>query len=657
MAQRTFLDYDGLQRFLNNLKTIIPTKTSDITNDSGFLTSASSLDSSKLTGTIDIARLPKGALERLVTVANQTARFALTTSDVQLGDTVKQLDTGVMYIVTDETKLSSADGYTEYTAGSATSVPWSGVTGKPSSFTPSSHTHGNVTNDGKLPTASRALISDSSKNITVSSVSDTELGYLSGVTSAIQTQLNGKATDSGVVHLTGTESISGDKTFITGLNISNDDTSQSTPQIYLRNYKNSRSSTTLTGTQSINFNDKDNNGLGYLAFKVTSLGNTVFDLATLQTGDNNSTIYGGLSYIARTTSNDSFIPSKNNLVDLGSSSYKWNKIYSDDVVHTSGNESVSGTKSFNSDLNLNYASTDVDDIVNSVAGSATLDNFVHMTGNETVNGIKSFPDGVIANVTGSATSATNDGSGNVISTTYGKLGANNTWSGLNSYNQSIQITANFNIGAAPSSDVYGGFNFGNGTSNIGNVTARVSSAGTTYSRLYIGNKFTDGALDPNGTWKYAELRVGLRANGDRFIYTDCLWRSDLTPYDSNLNLGNSTNKWKTLNGINPGALSLATTDTSKINYFNGDITDKTGGANNKTFAVDGWITVIIPNVSGDFIAIDNSIGQTVSISGTGVGHSSIDISCPVRAGVQVTILCKCSGGSVLAAHTWCEGNV
>jgi len=138
-------------------------------------------------------------LERLVTVADQTARFALTTSDVQLGDTVKQLDTGVMYIVSDESKLSSNDGYTEYTAGSATSVPWSGVSGKPSSFTPSSHTHGSITNDGKLGTASRALVTDSSKKIAVSSVTSTELGYLSGVTSAIQTQLNGKS-DSGHTH-------------------------------------------------------------------------------------------------------------------------------------------------------------------------------------------------------------------------------------------------------------------------------------------------------------------------------------------------------------------------------------------------------------------------------------------------------------------------
>lgn len=105
-----------------------------------------SIDASKITsGTIDVARLPKGALERLVIVANQTARFALTTNDVQEGDTVKQTDTGVMYFVTDSTKLNSEAGYSIYTAGAATSVPWSGVSGKPSTFTPSSHTHSNIT--------------------------------------------------------------------------------------------------------------------------------------------------------------------------------------------------------------------------------------------------------------------------------------------------------------------------------------------------------------------------------------------------------------------------------------------------------------------------------------------------------------------------------
>lgn len=93
-----------------------------------------SLDASKLTGTIDIARLPKGALERLVIVANQAARYKLTTSDVQEGDTVKQEDTGVMYFVVDTSNLANENGYKVYTAGSATSVPWSGVTSKPSTL-------------------------------------------------------------------------------------------------------------------------------------------------------------------------------------------------------------------------------------------------------------------------------------------------------------------------------------------------------------------------------------------------------------------------------------------------------------------------------------------------------------------------------------------
>ena len=46
-------------------------------------------------------------------------------------------------------------------------------------------------------TASRALITNSSQKITVSSTTQTELGYLSGVTRNVQTQLNGKVDTSG----------------------------------------------------------------------------------------------------------------------------------------------------------------------------------------------------------------------------------------------------------------------------------------------------------------------------------------------------------------------------------------------------------------------------------------------------------------------------
>lgn len=52
-------------------------------------------------------------------------------------------------------------------------------------------------------TASRALISNSSGKVAVSDVTSTELSYLDGVTSNVQTQLNAKASDSAVVHKAG----------------------------------------------------------------------------------------------------------------------------------------------------------------------------------------------------------------------------------------------------------------------------------------------------------------------------------------------------------------------------------------------------------------------------------------------------------------------
>lgn len=110
---------------------------SDFGDNVTISTTLANFDASKIaSGTISIDRLPKAALERLVVVANDTARFALTTATAQSGDTVKVTSTGKMYLIKDESKLNSEDGYEPYTASRASSVPWSGVTGKPSTFTP-----------------------------------------------------------------------------------------------------------------------------------------------------------------------------------------------------------------------------------------------------------------------------------------------------------------------------------------------------------------------------------------------------------------------------------------------------------------------------------------------------------------------------------------
>lgn len=110
---------------------------SDFGSNVTISTTLANFDASKIaSGTISIDRLPKAALERLIVVADDTARFALTTATAQSGDTVKVTSTGKMYLIKDESKLSSEDGYEPYTASQASSVPWSGVTGKPSTFTP-----------------------------------------------------------------------------------------------------------------------------------------------------------------------------------------------------------------------------------------------------------------------------------------------------------------------------------------------------------------------------------------------------------------------------------------------------------------------------------------------------------------------------------------
>lgn len=64
-----------------------------------------------------------------------------------------------------------------------------------------------------VSTADRAVITNGSGTLAVSPTTATEVGYVSGVTAAIQAQLNTKATDSLVVHLAGSETITGTKIF------------------------------------------------------------------------------------------------------------------------------------------------------------------------------------------------------------------------------------------------------------------------------------------------------------------------------------------------------------------------------------------------------------------------------------------------------------
>lgn len=111
-----------------------------------------SLDAAKITtGTFDIARIPAAALERVYIYTGSATlpeSAGLTTGNVQNGDVVKMntngtTPNGLMYVVADETNLTSSASFVVYNAGTAAAVPWSGVTSKPSTFSGYGFSNGN----------------------------------------------------------------------------------------------------------------------------------------------------------------------------------------------------------------------------------------------------------------------------------------------------------------------------------------------------------------------------------------------------------------------------------------------------------------------------------------------------------------------------------
>lgn len=171
----------------------------------------SDIPASWLSGTIDIARLPAGALERLFVVADEAAAMK---ANVQEGDTVKVTgNNNKMYFCVKSptvTGATFATCFTEYTAGSATSVPWSGVTGKPTNLSQFTNDSGFTTNKGTVTsiatgdgltggpisisgTISHAIPSSVPANVTASGrkyitgVSLDKFGHVIGLTTGTET--------------------------------------------------------------------------------------------------------------------------------------------------------------------------------------------------------------------------------------------------------------------------------------------------------------------------------------------------------------------------------------------------------------------------------------------------------------------------------------
>ena len=191
-------------------------------------------DASKITsGTINadrlpeipISKIPAAAMERLYVVESQSAAMSLT---IQEGDVVQIGSGGPMYFCVSESASTFATKFKVFTAGAATSVPWSGVTNAPTKLSQFTNDSGFTTNKGTVTSVAMSVptgLSVSGSPITASGT--LALSYTSGYsipTTAKQTNWDtaygwGNHASAGYVKNSVDENITGIKNFMNGFKV------------------------------------------------------------------------------------------------------------------------------------------------------------------------------------------------------------------------------------------------------------------------------------------------------------------------------------------------------------------------------------------------------------------------------------------------------
>lgn len=185
--------------------------------------------------------------------------------------------------------------------------------------------------------------------------------------------------------------------------------------------------------------------------------------------------------------------------------------------------------------------------------------------------------------------------------------------------------------------------------NLGLITCRDNTNGDTCLTLIARQRYDSNGRANNGTQYESRIDLGIDSSKNLYLRPNS---------NGQINLGTSTNKWKTLNGVNPGALNLPDyTQYEPINFSQWN----TSGALTNTYTPteDGWLFVNIKDTATNSIfiyakSIQDAQSYSVSAYGNGSqGYSGrLSTIIPVIKGITYAVVIKAASVNDIYAVTF-----
>ena len=177
--------------------------------------------------------------------------------------------------------------------------------------------------------------------------------------------------------------------------------------------------------------------------------------------------------------------------------------------------------------------------------------------------------------------------------------------------------------------------------NLGYIRFVEYGSGRQTAEFRVSNLIKNGALDPTGSEVNCTVNLELRPSGEKSLIPE---------QNNDINLGTSTNKWKSINGLTPSSLGMP--DLASKLDITGYITDLTGAPNVYTSPANGYI--ILRSVNADILGIiDNTTGMGTISRGS---NQTIAVYLPVVSGSSISLYAKCTSLSQ-AYFIPCQGNI